>query len=75
MVTGKDVALIADVAREDSHTMITLDRKASFDIAQMKGIPSRFLFFPDESHFVLKPQNSILWQREFFRFLDEYLKK
>ena len=36
MVTGKDVALIADVAREDSHTMITLDRKASFDIAQMK---------------------------------------
>ena len=47
----------------------------AFDIAQMKGIPSRFLFFPDESHFVLKPQNSILWQREFFRFLDEYLKK
>ena len=35
MVTGKDVALIADVAREDSHTMITLDRRASFDIAQM----------------------------------------
>ncbi len=47
----------------------------AFDVAQMKGIPSRFLFFPDETHFVSKPQNAILWQREFFRFLDEYLKK
>jgi dipeptidyl aminopeptidase/acylaminoacyl peptidase len=47
----------------------------AFDIAQMKGIPSRFLFFPEETHFVLKPQNAFLWQREFFRFLDEYLKK
>ncbi|MDR3047281.1 MAG: S9 family peptidase [Bacteroidales bacterium] len=46
----------------------------AFDAAQMKGIPSRFLFFSDESHFVLKPQNSILWQREFFRWLDGYLK-
>lgn len=46
----------------------------AFDVAQMKGIPSRFLFFPDETHFVLKPQNALLWQREFFRFLDEYLK-
>lgn len=47
----------------------------AFDIAQMKGIPSRFLFFPEETHFVLKPQNAMLWQREFFRFLDENLKK
>jgi len=46
----------------------------AFDVAQMQGIPSRFLFFPDETHFVTKPQNAILWQREFFRFLDEYLK-
>lgn len=46
----------------------------AYDVAQMKGIPSRFLFFPDETHFVTKPQNAMLWQREFFRFLDEYLK-
>lgn len=46
----------------------------AFDAAQMQGIPSRFLYFPEESHFVLKPQNSLLWQREFFRFLDQYLK-
>ena len=47
----------------------------AFDAAQLKGIPSRFLFFPNENHFVLKPQNSVLWQREFFRWLDEWLKK
>lgn len=47
----------------------------AFNAAQLKGIPSRFLFFPEESHFVLKPQNSVLWQREFFKWLDTYLKK
>jgi dipeptidyl aminopeptidase/acylaminoacyl peptidase len=47
----------------------------AFNAAQMQGIPSRFLFFPEEDHFVTKPQNAILWQREFFRFLDEWLKK
>jgi dipeptidyl aminopeptidase/acylaminoacyl peptidase len=46
----------------------------AFDVAQMKGIPSRFLFFPEEDHFVSKPQNAILWQREFFRWLDDWLK-
>ncbi len=46
----------------------------AFNAAQLRGIPSRFLFFPDESHFVLKPQNAILWQREFFRWLDQWLK-
>lgn len=47
----------------------------AFNSAQLKGVPSRFLFFPDESHFVVKPQNAVLWQREFKRFLDENLKK
>lgn len=47
----------------------------AFDAAQIKGIPSRFLFFPDECHFVSTPQNAILWQREFFRWLDQWLKK
>ena len=46
----------------------------AFNAAQLRGIPSKFLFFPEESHFVLKPQNSILWQREFFKWLDKYLK-
>ncbi|MDD4575822.1 MAG: S9 family peptidase [Bacteroidales bacterium] len=46
----------------------------AFNAAQIQNIPSRFLFFPDESHFVLKPQNAVLWQREFFKWLDTYLK-
>jgi dipeptidyl aminopeptidase/acylaminoacyl peptidase len=46
----------------------------AFDVAQLKGIPSRFIFFPEETHFVSKPQNAILWQREFFRWLDKWLK-
>jgi dipeptidyl aminopeptidase/acylaminoacyl peptidase len=46
----------------------------AFNAAQIKGIPSRFLLFPEENHWVLKPQNSILWQREFFRWLDNWLK-
>lgn len=47
----------------------------AFTAAQMNNIPSRFLYFPDEGHHVLKPQNSILWQRVFFDWLDTYLKK
>lgn len=47
---------------------------AAFNTARMMGIPSRFLFFPDENHWVLKPQNGILWQREFKGWLDKWLK-
>jgi dipeptidyl aminopeptidase/acylaminoacyl peptidase len=47
----------------------------AFTAARMRGIPSRLLVFPEETHFVTKPQNSILWQREFFAWLDKYLKQ
>lgn len=46
----------------------------AYNIAQIKGIPSKLLYFPDETHFVLKPQNAILWQREFLGWLDKWLK-
>lgn len=46
----------------------------AYQVAQLKGIKSRLLVFPDEGHWVLKPQNSLLWHREFFRWLDETLK-
>lgn len=48
---------------------------AAFNAAQMLGVPSKFLFFPDETHWVLKPQNGILWQREFKGWLDRWLKE
>ena len=47
---------------------------AAFNTAIMKGIEAQFLYFPDECHWVQQPQNSILWHREFFRWLDKYLK-
>ena len=47
---------------------------AAFNVAKMRGIPARFLYFPDECHWVQHPQNSILWHREFFRWLDQWLK-
>ena len=46
----------------------------AFNAAQLQGIPSRFVVFPQENHWVLTPQNSILWQREFFNWLDRWLK-
>lgn len=47
----------------------------AFNAARMKGIPAELLLFPDENHWVLKPQNGILWQRTFFNWLDRWLKK
>ena len=47
----------------------------AFNAARMRGIPAELLIFPDENHWVLKPQNGILWQRTFFGWLDRWLKK
>lgn len=47
---------------------------AAFNTAIMRGIDAEFLYFPDECHWVLKPQNSIVWHREFFSWLDKWLK-
>jgi dipeptidyl aminopeptidase/acylaminoacyl peptidase len=46
----------------------------AFTALQVKNIPSRFLYFPDENHWILSPQNGILWQRVFFDWLDRWLK-
>ncbi len=47
----------------------------AFNAARMRGIPAELLLFPDENHWVLKPQNGVLWQRTFFNWLDRWLKK
>lgn len=47
----------------------------AFNAARLKGVPAELLIFPDENHWVLKPQNGILWQRTFFEWLDKWLKK
>lgn len=49
--------------------------QSAFNAARMRGIDAQLLLFPDENHWVLHPQNGVLWQRTFFRWLDKYLKK
>ena len=46
----------------------------AFNAARMRGIPAELLIFPDENHWVLKPQNGVLWQRTFFEWLAKWLK-
>ena len=48
---------------------------SAFNAARMKGLPAELLIFPDENHWVLKPQNGILWQRTYFNWLDRWLKQ
>jgi dipeptidyl aminopeptidase/acylaminoacyl peptidase len=45
----------------------------AFQAARLQDIPSRFLLFPEENHWILSPQNGLVWQREFFRWLSETL--
>ena len=73
------------VERWDTPIMITHGEKdyrilasqgmMAFNAAQLRGIPSRMLIFPDENHWIAKPQNGILFQREFFRWFDQWLKE
>ena len=46
----------------------------AFNAARLRGVPAEMLIFPDENHWILKPQNAIMWQRVFFRWLDRWLK-
>ena len=47
---------------------------AAYNAAQMMGVPSRLLIFPDENHWILKPQNALMWHREYFRWLDHWCR-
>lgn len=48
---------------------------AAYNAAVLRDVPAQFLYFPEENHWILKPQNGILWQRVFFNWLDKYLKE
>ncbi len=60
---------------EKDYRILANQGMAAFDAAKMRGIPAELLIFPDENHWVLQPQNGILWQRTFFTWLDKWLKK
>jgi len=73
MVGNWDTPILIITGANDFRIPYTQSMEA-FQAAQLHGIPSRLLFFEDETHFVLKPQNSIIWHREFFNWLETYLK-
>ena len=47
---------------------------AAFNAAKLRGIPAEMVIYPDENHWILKPQNAVMWQRLFFRWFDKWLK-
>ena len=59
---------------EKDYRILANQAMSAFDAAKMQGVPAELLIFPDENHWVLKPQNGILWQREFRGWLDRWLK-
>ena len=59
---------------EKDYRILANQGMAAFDAAKMRGMEAQLLIFPDENHWVLKPQNGILWQRTFFNWLDKWLK-
>lgn len=73
MVENWDTPILCIHGEKDYRINYTQGMSA-FNAARMKGIPAQLLIFPDENHWVLKPQNGILWQRSFFNWLDRWLK-
>ena len=59
---------------EKDYRILASQGMAAFNAAVLRGVPAEMLIFPDENHWVLKPQNGILWQRTFYEWLDKWLK-
>ena len=59
---------------EKDYRILNSQGESAFHAARMRNIPSKLLMFKDEGHWILKPQNSLIWQREFYSWLDKWLK-
>ncbi len=59
---------------ERDYRILASQGMMAFNAAKLRGIPTRMLIFPDETHWIAQPQNGILFQREFFRWFDQWLK-
>ena len=73
LVEKWDTPILIIVGERDFRIPYTEGLQA-FDAAQLLGVPSRLLVYPEETHFVSRPQNSIIWHHEFFGWLDRWLK-
>lgn len=68
-----DTPIMISVGEKD-YRIVATQGMAAFNAAKLRGIPARLLVYPDENHWILKPQNSLLFHREFIRWFDQYLK-
>lgn len=59
---------------EFDYRILSSQGEMAFNAAKLRGIPAEMLIFPDENHWILKPQNAVMWQRLFFRWFDKWLK-
>ena len=59
---------------EYDYRILASQGMAAFNAAKLRGIPAEMVIYPDENHWILKPQNAVLWQRLFFRWFDKWLK-
>ena len=59
---------------EYDYRILASQGMAAFNAAKLRGIPAEMVIYPDENHWILKPQNAVLWQRLFFRWFDRWLK-
>lgn len=59
---------------EKDYRILASQGMSAFNAAKLRGIPAELLIFPDENHWVLRPQNGVLWQRRYFNWLDRWLK-
>jgi dipeptidyl aminopeptidase/acylaminoacyl peptidase len=59
---------------EKDYRILPSQGMAAFNAAILRGVPAQMLIFPEENHWVLQPQNGILWQRVFKQWLDKWLK-
>ncbi len=59
---------------EYDYRILSSQGEMAFNAAKLRGIPAEMVIFPDENHWILKPQNAIMWQRLFFRWFDRWLK-
>lgn len=72
-VQNWDTPIMCMTGDNDFRIVYTQTMQA-FNAAKLRGLPARMVLFPDEDHWVQKPQNSVLWQREFFNWFDRWLK-
>jgi len=73
MVDNWDTPMLIITGANDFRVSYTQSLEA-FQAAQLKGIPSKLLYFEDEGHWINKPQNALIWHHEFFEWLNTYLK-